>query len=91
MVDTGINFELTALDFLSPGLFIALGSLAIIQLVLIIAAIISLVRKKVPSSDKILWLLLILLINIIGPIIYFAIGSSKLDDKAASMENEERR
>ena len=78
-------------DFLTPGFLVAIGSLAIIQLILLIAAIASLLRKNVPQKDKILWLLLILLVNIIGPIIYFAIGSSKLDDKAAELENEERR
>ena len=78
-------------DIFSPELLIAIGSIAVIQLVLLITAIISLMRKRVPQGDKVLWMLLILLVNIIGPIIYFAIGSSKLDDKAASLENEERR
>ena len=78
-------------NLLSPGLLLALGSIAAIQLVLLIVALVSLLRKRVPANDKILWLLLIILVNIIGPIIYFAIGSSKLDDKAASLENEERR
>ena len=77
--------------FLSPGLLLAIGSLAVIQLVLFITALVSLLRKKVPAGEKVLWLVIILLVNIIGPIIYFAIGSSMLDEKAASSENEERR
>ena len=83
--------EESLFGFLTPGLLLAIGSLAIIQLVLLIAAVVSLMQKRVPQGDKILWLLLILLVNIVGPIIYFAIGSSKLDDKAAILENEERR
>ena len=78
-------------DFFTPGLLVAIGSLAVIQLVLLIAALVSLIRKKVPQNDKILWFLLILFVNLIGPIIYFAIGSSKLDEKEASLENEELR
>ena len=85
---TDITFGFALFDFLSPGLLLAMISLAIIQFLLMIFAIISIMRKQVPASDKLLWLLLVLLINIIGPIIYFAIGSSKLDDKAASLENE---
>ena len=79
------------IGFLTPGLLLAIGSLVIIQLVLFVTALVSLLRKKVPAGDKIPWLLLILFLNIIGPIIYFAVGSSKLDDKASSLENEERR
>ena len=76
---------------LSPGLLLAIGSLAVIQLVLFVTALVSLLRKKVPAGEKVLWLVIILLVNIIGPIIYFAVGSSMLDEKAASMEKEEKR
>ena len=63
--------------------------LTVIQLVLMIAAIVSLVRKpNLPSNDKILWVLIIVLINLIGPIIYFAIGSNHLDEKLAKLEDE---
>ena len=71
----------TGAILLSHGVLLAIGSLAVIQLVLMITAIVSLVRKKAPAGVMILWLLLIVLVNIIGPIIYFAIGSSKLDEK----------
>jgi len=65
---------------------------AILQMVLMIAAIISLVRKPTPfDNEKILWLLLIVLVSTIGPIIYFVIGSAKLDEKAARMEDERRQ
>ena len=79
------------IGLLSPGLLLAIGSLVIIQLVLFITALVSLLRKKVPAGDKIPWLLLILFLNIIGPIVYFAVGSSMLDNKAAGQENEEQR
>ena len=64
----------------------------IIQLVLLITALVSLVKKQVPGSDKALWAILIIFVNIIGPIIYFAVGSNMLDQKAAQLEeNEEER
>ena len=84
-------FDFGLIGFLSPGLLLAIGSLLLIQLLLFITALVSLLRKRVPAGDKLLWLLLILFVNIIGPIIYFAIGSSMLDEKAARSENEERR
>jgi len=79
--------------FLDPSfmrtLNMVLIPLGILQLILMITAIVSLFRKPyTPGNDRLLWLLLILLINIIGPIIYFAIGSNKLDEKAAQYENE---
>jgi len=59
--------------------------LAIGQMALLIAALISLVKK--PSTDngkKIMWVLIIVLIDIIGPILYFAIGSNQLDERGGN-------
>ena len=78
--------------FLNP--FVILGvvlPLAILQVALLIVAVVNLMKKPVPSNDKIPWLLLIVFVNIIGPIIYFAIGSGKLDDKAAQLLDERER
>ena len=68
-------------------LLLVLSPLIVITLVLQVAAIIGIVRKPVPGSDKLIWLLLSLLVNPIGPIIYFAIGSNKLDERAAEIED----
>ncbi|WP_312472617.1 PLDc N-terminal domain-containing protein [Neobacillus sp.] len=46
----------------------------IIQLILIIVAIIDLVRIEKTNGPKWLWVIIILFINIIGPILYFVIG-----------------
>jgi len=67
-------------------IFAVLVPLTLLQLVLTITAAWSLMKKPVPANDKLLWLVLICLINLIGPILYFAIGSGKLDDKAAQLE-----
>jgi len=63
--------------------------IVIIQLILIITALVNLVKKEVPTADKVLWAVLIVVLGNmgIGAIIYFAIGSSHLDQKAAANEN----
>lgn len=46
----------------------------IIQLVLVIFALIDLVRRDQTRGPKWVWVLVILFINMIGPIIYFLAG-----------------
>jgi len=65
--------------------------LVIIQLILMITALVSVVKKEVPGSDKILWILIIIFVSTIGPIIYFAVGSNMLDQKIAQNEEEQNR
>ena len=64
--------------------------LVIVQFTLLITAILSLVKKEVRSEDKILWALLIVFVGTFGPIIYFAVGSNLLDQKAAELEEKEQ-
>lgn len=46
----------------------------LIQLGLIIAALVDLVKRPVTRGPKWLWVVIILFINFIGPIIYFLVG-----------------
>ncbi|WML60098.1 PLD nuclease N-terminal domain-containing protein [Neobacillus sp. PS2-9] len=46
----------------------------IIQLILIVVAIIDLVRIDQTKGPKWIWVIIILFVNIIGPILYFVIG-----------------
>lgn len=46
----------------------------IIQYALVIVAIIDLFRQKTTRGPKLVWVLVILLVNFIGPILYFVIG-----------------
>jgi drug/metabolite transporter (DMT)-like permease len=46
----------------------------IIQLVLIITALIDLIRREHTRGPKWIWAIVILLVNYIGPIIYFVAG-----------------
>jgi len=77
-------------DLLRIILMIAIPIL-IIQLILIITALVSLVKKEVHAMDKLIWgLVIVFLSNMgIGPIIYFAIGSNMLDQKAAANEESQ--
>ena len=61
-------------------LLILLAPLAILQLILVVAVVISVARKALPWAEKWPWLLLAL-ISIIGPIFYFVIVSNMLDEK----------
>jgi hypothetical protein len=54
-----------------------IAPILIIQLILIIVAIIDLVRIENTNGPKWMWALIILLINIIGPILYFVIGRKR--------------
>lgn len=63
----GLDIVTEILPFVIP--------LLIIQIALIIVALIDLIqREKVKGNNKVLWALLIVLVNIIGPIIYLFIG-----------------
>jgi hypothetical protein len=46
----------------------------IIQYALVIAAIIDLSRRETTRGPKMMWVLVIVLVNFIGPILYFVIG-----------------
>ena len=68
-------------------LLLILSPLIAINFVLVIVAVLSIARKALPWSQKWVWLLVILLFDLIGPVLYFAIGSGKLDDKVAAIED----
>ncbi|MFZ0545991.1 MAG: PLD nuclease N-terminal domain-containing protein [Candidatus Promineifilaceae bacterium] len=46
----------------------------IIQYALVIAAIIDLARREKTRGPKVAWVFIILIVNFIGPILYFVIG-----------------
>ena len=46
----------------------------LIQLALMIFALVDLVKNPNPNGPKWMWALIIVLINIIGPIVYFVLG-----------------
>lgn len=46
----------------------------LLQLVLIVVALLDLARRERTRGPKWLWVLIILFVNLIGPIIYFVVG-----------------
>lgn len=50
----------------------------IIELGLMIAAIVDLIRRPVTRGPKWMWVLIILFVNFIGPILYFIIGREEI-------------
>ncbi|MGM0845360.1 MAG: PLD nuclease N-terminal domain-containing protein [Bacillota bacterium] len=51
-----------------------IAPLLIIQLILMVTALADLIKTKETNGPKWLWVLIILFINIIGPILYFVVG-----------------
>jgi len=55
--------------------------LVILQFVLMIIALIDLVKREhITGTAKIVWLLVIIFVNLFGPIIYLAIGRKERPD-----------
>ena len=48
--------------------------IVILQLVLVVVALVDLARRERTKGPKWMWALIILFINLIGPILYFIIG-----------------
>ena len=71
-------------------LILVLSPLIAINLVLTLSMIISIARKPLPWGQKWAWLLL-LVTQPLGPIIYFALGSGMLNDKAARYQDSQER
>jgi hypothetical protein len=51
-----------------------LAPLFIIHLILLIVSLVDLSRIEKTNGPKLLWVLIIIFVNIIGPILYFVIG-----------------
>jgi len=71
-------------------LFLILSPIFAINFILVIVAILSIAKKALPWGQKWVWLLVVLLVDLIGPIIYFTIGSNMLDEKVAQLQDAER-
>ena len=48
--------------------------LFVLQLALMVAALIDLIKREKTKGPKWMWVAIIVLINMIGPIIYFVVG-----------------
>ena len=86
-MNIGINTDFAgAWELLMEWIWLFLPIFAL-GIILLIVSLISLIRKKATGTEKLPWFLLVCLVPTFGPIIYFAVGASKLDEKAATREN----
>ncbi|PFA70773.1 transcriptional regulator [Bacillus sp. AFS015802] len=60
-----------ALQSINWGL---IAPVIVIQFILMVVAVIDVIRIKSTNGPKWLWVLIILFINILGPVIYFIFG-----------------
>lgn len=58
----------------SSNLFMILAPFIIIQVILLITALVDLIKRPQTLGPKWLWAIIIICINILGPILYFIIG-----------------
>lgn len=56
-----------------------LAPIILVQAVLMIVSLISILRKNASFDKKMIWMIVVLVIGLIGPVIYFAIGAKQLD------------
>jgi hypothetical protein len=66
MSSTNMSVIQQLLPFLIPVL--------IIQLILLVVALLDLVKQPYTRGPKWLWAVIILFVNVIGPILYFVLG-----------------
>lgn len=52
----------------------AIAPILVLHLILMITAFISCMREEETKGPKWMWILIILFINLIGPVLYFVIG-----------------
>lgn len=62
------------MEFLTEINWAIFAPILIIQLILLVVALIDLLRIEKTNGPKWLWTLIILFVNIIGPVLYFVIG-----------------
>jgi ABC-2 type transport system ATP-binding protein len=69
----GVSVNLPTLD---PGILLLVVPLALIQLTLLILAVVDLLRddRRVRGGNKGIWAVIIVFVNLIGPILYFLVG-----------------
>jgi len=90
-ISVGVNRPVDASSDIFRLVLMIVMPLIIIQLILLITALVNLLKKQVRTEDKLLWGAVIVFVATIGPIIYFAVGSSSLDQKAAALEESQER
>jgi hypothetical protein len=61
-------------DFLSDVNWALVAPLIVLQAILMVAALASCLKQEETNGPKGMWILVIIFVNIIGPVLYFVIG-----------------
>ncbi|MEX2415435.1 MAG: PLD nuclease N-terminal domain-containing protein [Paenibacillaceae bacterium] len=61
-------------DILSSIPWAIIAPILVLQFILMLVALISCIRQETTNGPKALWIVLILFVNVLGPILYFVIG-----------------
>lgn len=68
--------ELAGLEW---PVLVLLGLVVLVEIALMVAAVVDLVRRPgAMSGEKLVWLLVSIFVNLLGPLAYFAIGRPRL-------------
>ena len=82
----------SAFESMSTGLLVAIGALAVLELVLMVTALVSVLRRSQDelNGPKWLWILVVIFVNMIGPIVYFILGRKPEQVDVAVAQGEDR-
>ncbi len=70
---------------ISPAVLVMVGVLIVVQLVLEVWAIVDIIRRPATSiagGSKLVWILVVILVNFLGALAYFAFGRRDAADAA---------
>ncbi|MEE1130298.1 MAG: PLD nuclease N-terminal domain-containing protein [Caryophanon sp.] len=62
------------MEAITTDMLLMLAPLFVVQLILLVVALLDLRRVADTRGPKWLWLIIILFVNIVGPIVYFIVG-----------------
>lgn len=76
-----LQYIFNGISEISSEMWIFITPIIILQFIMMVSALISIIKKEVLFKEKIIWILVTIVIAIVGPIVYFAIGSRMIDEK----------
>jgi hypothetical protein len=85
--------SIAQLATLPTWLLVVLGVIAVAEVVLDVLALVDLYRRPIAQvnlGNKWIWVILIVLINLVGAILYFAIGRKRPPQATAAQTSEQR-
>lgn len=85
-----LQYIFNGITEISSEMWIFITPIIILQFIMMVSALISIIKKEVLFKEKIIWILITIVIAIVGPIVYFAIGSRMIDEKISRERDDIR-